>query len=187
MIGSRIEVDAHTISGISTYIRNLENCINKAGLNLVDLVPSPLATAEAVVTKRQKDLGVAVIDIGSTVTSLVVYEEGVPIYTAYIPIAGETITKDLAIGLRTSIDVAEKIKIEFGHCIEGHDNKRDTIDLSTISSVDTHAVSKYQMYQIIEARVFELFSFVKQELKKIGRDGLLPAGVVITGGSSVIP
>jgi len=183
MTGIRLEVEAHIITGLVPTIKNIEKCVLQAGVDINDIIPNNLAAAEAVLSKRQKELGVVVIDVGCGGTSVSVFEDGTVLHTAIIPVGGENVTNDVAIGLRTSIDTAEKIKIEYGSCIPSDVGERETIDLSLMSKVDTHTVSKKQMCQIIEARYQEIFMLVKDELARIHRDGMLPAGVILTGGA----
>lgn len=187
MSGRRLEVDSHIITGNDNHIKNLERCITGAGLHVADFIPASLAAAESVLNRRQKELGVVSIDIGAGSTSLVVYEEGTPIYTSILPIGGESITNDIAIGLRVSLDTAEKLKQEYGHAIPEEVSKREEIHLKDISKVDTHSVEKHQLSLIISARLNEIFYMIKEELKYIHRDGMLPAGAIITGGAVRMP
>lgn len=187
MTGIRLEVDAHIISGSIPSIKNITKCVHQTGIDIDDYMPSMLAASESVLTKRQKELGVAVIDIGGGCVSMGVYEEGNILHTAVIPVGGGHITNDVAIGLRTSIDTAEKIKIEYGTCLPGEIKSNEQIDLSSISTLDTQVISRLTLAQIIEARIQEIFYLVKEELKVIGRDGMLPAGAVLTGGAVKLP
>src|SRR3989344_4957042 len=118
MTGIRLEVEAHIITGHIQHVKNLEKCVDQAGVDIDDLVPATVAAAEAVLTKRQKELGVAVIDVGAGCTSLTVFEEGTILHTVSLPLGGGSGTNDIAIGLRTSVDTAEKIKIEFGSVLD---------------------------------------------------------------------
>lgn len=187
MTGVRLEVEAHIITGLIPNIKNIEKCVLQAGVDIDDIIPSCLAAPEAVLSKRQKELGVVVVDIGSGSTSVTVFEEGVALHTAVIPLGAENVTNDIAIGLRTSIDTSEKIKIEYGSCIPEDVNEREVIDLSLMSKIDTQKVSKKAMVEIIQARYQEIFLLIKEELAKIHRDGMLPAGVVLTGAGAKIP
>jgi len=187
MTGIRMEVETHIVTGFDPVIKNLEKCVLQSGVDIDDIIPSCLAAPEAVLSKRQKELGVVVVDIGCGGTSVSVFEDGATLHTAVIPVGGENVTNDLAIGLRTSIDTAEKVKIEYGTIIPEDVNDRETIDLSVLSKVDTHLVSKKQVAEIIQARYQEIFVMVKEELSRIHRDGMLPAGVILTGGASKIP
>ncbi|MBU2228846.1 cell division protein FtsA [Patescibacteria group bacterium] len=187
MTGIRLEVDAEIILGQSSQIKNLTKCIYRTSVDIDDLVLGVLASAESILTKRQKDLGVAVLNIGSATASLLVMEEGDVIHTAILPIGSGHITNDIAIGLRTSIDVAEKVKLEYGSSLPNEINKRDEIDLSEVSPQESERVSHKHVAEIIEARLEEIFDMVEKELKKIGRSGLLPAGIVLTGGGAKLP
>ena len=183
MTGVRLEVDTQIIQGLSAQIKNLTKAIFRAGLDVDDLVLAVLATAEAVLTPRSKQLGAAVINIGGSTTSLAVYEEGDILHTAILPVGSEHVTSDIAIGLRISIDAAEKIKLEYGTALPKEVSKREEIDLS-VAGGGNAPVSKRYVGEIIEARVEEIFDKVDAELKKVGRSGMLPAGVLLTGGGS---
>lgn len=187
MTGIRLEVDAHIVTGMVPNVRNIEKCVLQAGVDIDDVIPSIMASTEAVLSKRQKELGVAVVDIGSGGTSISIFEEGTTLHTAVIPVGGENVTNDVAIGLRTSIDTAEKIKIEYGSCLPSEVNDREMIDLASFSKIDMQKISKRHLVEIIEARYHEIFLLVKEELAKIHRDGMLPAGVVLTGAAVKIP
>lgn len=187
MTGIRLEVETHIVTGFEPVIKNLEKCVLQSGVDIDDIIPNSLAPAEAVLSKRQKELGVVVVDIGCGGTSISVFEDGAILHTAIIPVGGENVTSDVAIGIRTSIDTAEKVKIEYGSTIPEDVNDRETIDLSLISKIDTHLVSKKLVVEIIQARYHEIFLLVKDELAKIHRDGMLPAGVILTGAGSKLP
>lgn len=187
MNGVRLEVDALVVEGGSPFIKNLNKCVAEAGLNIKELILSVLAASRATLTKRQKELGVVILDLGGGSTSMCVYEEGNIIHLAVLPIGGVSITNDLAIGLRTSIEVAEKVKLEYGSAMPLEINKKDQIDLSKISRTEEGMVPRRKVAEIIEARLEEIFGMCAKELKKIGRMGLLPAGVVLTGGGAKMP
>lgn len=187
MTGIRLEVEAHIITGHIQHVKNIEKCVDQAGVDVDELVPATIAAAEAVLTKRQKELGVVVIDVGAGCTSVVVFEEGTILHSVSIPLGGESVTNDIAIGLRTSIDTAEKIKIEYGSVLPEEIPEREMIDLSTVSKVDTQTVSKRYMGEIMQARYYEIFSLVQKELEKIGRSGMLPAGALLTGAAVKAP
>ncbi len=187
MTGIRLEVEAHIITGQIQHVKNMEKCIDQAGVDIDALVPATIAISEAVLTKRQKELGVVTIDVGAGSTSVAVFEEGTILHSVCLPVGGENVTNDIAIGLRTSIDTAEKIKIEYGSVLPSEIQEREMIDLSTVSKMDTQTVSKKYMAEIMQARYYEIFSLVKEELKRIGRDGLLPAGALLTGAAVKAP
>lgn len=187
MIGIRLEVDAEIIQGLSSQIRNLTKCIYRARLEIEDLVFSILATSEAVLTPKQREVGAVLVNVGASTTSMVVFEEGDVIHTAVLPVGSEHITSDIAIGLRTSIDIAEQVKVDFGTANSKSVSKRDEINLKECGAVDDEFVSRKYVSEIIEARVEEILEKIDSELKRIGRSGLLPGGVVLTGGGAKLP
>lgn len=187
MSGIRLEVDAHVLTGNVSILKNLERSVHQAAIDVDDIIPAPLAAAEAVLSRRQKELGVVSIDIGSSSTSIAVYEEGALIHTAVIPIGGQSVTKDIAIGLRSSIDAAEKLKIEYGTNIVNEVPENEEIDLEKISKIDSHTISRKHLAEIIQARYYEIFLLIKEELKLIGRDGILPGGATLSGAAIKMP
>lgn len=184
MTGVRLEVDTQIIQGLGSQIKNLTKAVYRTGLNINDLVLSILATSEGVLSSRQKELGVVVVNIGGSTTSMAVFEEGDIVHTAVIPVGSDHITSDIAIGLRIAIDTAEKIKIEFGSASSVNIGKRDEVDIGELEGQDPTLVSRKYIAEITEARVEEIFEKVDHELKKIDRSGKLPAGVVLTGGGA---
>lgn len=189
MVGVRLEVETLIIQGLSSQIKNLTKAIFRTGLDIEDLVLSPLAAAEAVIGQRQKELGAALINIGAATTSLAVFEEGELLHTAVIPIGSDHITADIAIGLRCPIDLADRIKLEFGSAAARKFGKKDEVDISQLladQGVDDEArtVSRKYLAEIIEARVEEIFEKVDAEFKKIERSGMLPGGVFLIGGGT---
>ena len=186
MNGIRLEVEALIIENNSSSMKNLEKCIHNLGLAIEDQEIGIIAAAQSVLTKKQKDLGVAVIDMGAGTTSMAVYEEGHLIHIGVIPIGANHITNDLAIGLRTSIEVAEKVKLKYGVALEKSlgDTAKLKIDLAKIDAEEEGVFPVPYIASIIEARLKEIFELIIQELKKIDRDGLLSAGVVLVGGGA---
>jgi cell division protein FtsA len=187
MTGIRLEVLAHLVTGLMPAVKNVEKCVHQAGVDINDIIPSGLAAAEAVLSKRQKELGVVVIDVGCGGTNVVVFEEGTVLHSASLPVGGDNVTNDIAIGMRTSIDTAEKIKIEYGSVNPEDIHDRETIDLSLLSKIDTQTVSKKQLAEIAQARYHEIFMMAKDELAKVQRDGMLPAGAILTGAAVKMP
>lgn len=184
MNGIRLEVDALIIQGLGSQIKNLTKAVYRTGLDIEDLVFSILATAEAVVSDRQKELGVCVVNIGASTTSLVVFEEGDVLHTAVLPIGSDHITSDIAIGLRTSIEVAEQVKLHYATCIPDEIQKKEDINLAELGAPEAEIVGRKFVAEITEARVQEIFEHVDKELKRVERSGMLPAGVILTGGGS---
>ena len=193
MSGIRLEVDALIVQGVSNQIKNLTKTVYRTEVeNIEDLVLSPLASAEPVLSSKQKELGVAVVNVGASTTSVAVYEEGTLIHAAVLPLGAEHITGDVAIGLRCPINLAERIKLEFGDAIPKNYDQKEEVDISGMAKEeevedDIGSISKKYVAEIIEARVEEIFEKVDEELKKVDRSGMLPAGVLITGGGSKLP
>ena len=186
MTGVRLEVETLIIQGLSSQIKNLTKAIYRTSLEIEDLVLSPLAAAEVVIGAKQKELGAALINIGSSTTSLAVFEEGELLHAAVIPIGSEHITADVAIGLRCPINLAERIKLEYGSARSDKFTKKDEVDASDLAreeniSEESMIISKKYVAEIIEARVEEIFEKIDDELKKIDRSGMLPAGVFLIG------
>ncbi len=187
MTGIRLEVDAQIIQGLSSHIKNLTKCVYRTGVNIEHLVLGVLANAEVVTTPRQKELGVAVVNIGGSTTNLVVFEQGDILHLASLPLGSDHITSDIAIGLRTSIDIAEKVKLNHARALPKDLAKKDEVNLRELGAESDEPVSLKYVSQIVQARLEEILERVDKELKKINRSGLLPAGVVITGGGAKIP
>lgn len=184
MTGIRLEVETMIIQGSSSQIKNLTKCIYRTGLNIEDLIYSALGVSEAVLNSKQKELGVAVVDIGAATTNLTVFESGELIHGAVLPIGSDHLTADIAIGLRIDFDAAEKIKINCGYAFLEDIDKKEEINLKDFGEEYDTAISKKYLTEIIEARVEEIFKKVNAELKKINRAGMLPAGIVLTGGGA---
>ncbi len=189
MTGVRLEVEALIIQGLSSQINNLTKAIYRTGLGIEDLVLSPLAAAEAIIGTKQKELGAVLINIGSSTTSIAVFEEGELLHTAILPIGSEHITSDVAIGLRCPLGLADRIKIEHGSANSENFNKKDEIDISELAKEENvedeyGKVSMKYISEIIEARVEEIFKKVDDELKKVDRSGMLPAGAFLVGAGT---
>lgn len=189
MSGIRLEVEALIVQGLSTQIKNLTKAIYRTGLDIEDLILSPLASAEAVLGYKQKELGVALINIGSSTTNLSIYEDGDLLHAAVLPLGSEHITSDIAIGLRCPINLAERIKIEYGNSDPSNFTKREEIDVTELvkeeeinDKIDN--ISRKYVAEIIEARVEEIFKKVDEEITKVERSGMLPAGVLLVGGGA---
>lgn len=200
MHGVRLEAEVLALCGFSPYIKNANKAVLNANFNYNTLVPSHLAASRAVLSPREKELGVCVLDIGAGITNLSVFEEGSLIHLASFPIGSANITNDLAICLKTDIDTAEKIKLEFAPTLLPHTKKiskkkpvsrskekQNKNDKIVIEAEEPLIFSKKVLIDIIEARVLEIFDLAEKELKKISREKLLPAGIVLTGGGSKLP
>jgi cell division protein FtsA len=175
------------VEGSSPFIRNLTKCVQQAGISPDSLVLASLASSKAVLSKRQKELGVILVDIGGGTTTLAVFEEDDLLHVASIPVGGNHITNDIAIGLRTSIEVAERVKLEFGNAMPGEIGKKENINLADIDSHEEGIVSRFHVSEIIEARLEEIFNLINKELRFIKKDKLLPGGAVLVGGTAKLP
>lgn len=187
MTGVRLEVDTLIIEGLTPYIKNLRKCLNAAGVEIKELVLDILAVGHAVLSRRQKELGVLVLDLGAGTVGMTVYEERKLLHVHILPIGSAHITNDIAIGLRSSIETAEKIKLTYGSCLPDEVTKKDNIDLSKIDEKEEGVANRKEIAKIIEARIEEIFDLINKELKKIDRERLLPSGVILVGGGSKIP
>jgi cell division protein FtsA len=186
MHGVRLEVESHIITGSVPAIKDLDRSIHQAGIAIQGQVLVPLAAARAVLTKRQKELGVALVDIGGGTTGVAVYEEGDILYSSVIPVGAGHITNDLAIGLKTSVDTAEKIKFKY---VRAHTSKANLAEKIRIEELDSedNVISRKELQNIAGARLDEIFQLVRAELRKVGKDVMLPGGVVLTGGGAKMP
>lgn len=184
MSGIRLEVDTNVISGSLAAIKNVNRCVNQAGLSISDMVFSPLATSKIMLTKQQKEIGVILIDIGAGTTSYAVYEEGDLVHSGVLAVGSGHITNDIAIGLRTNINLAEIIKIKYGYASPEKIDEKEEIELSSLDKTESGTASVKYIAEIIEARLNEIFILIRDELRSINREGTLPAGVILTGGGA---
>lgn len=186
MSGVRLELESHLILASSPSLKNLYKCLEEVGIDVDSLVFSGLATAKAALTNTEKELGVALIDIGGSVTSLTIYTEGSPVYSSVIPVGANNVTNDLAIGLRLSIEDADKIKLKINKIVEAK-KLEDDVDLSVfgILSEEKHRISlQTAVNGIIKPRLEELFTLIYDQIESSGYSALIPAGIVITGGGA---
>ncbi|MBS4033290.1 MAG: cell division protein FtsA [Ignavibacterium sp.] len=184
MTGVRLEVEAQVVEGLSNQIKILSKVLSRTGVSCEDLVFSILAASEAVLERKEKELGVAVLNLGSTISSLAVFEEGDLLTTKILPIGSRHITGDIAIGLKVPVDVAELIKIYHGHALPEKFSKDEKINLAEFDEKEINSVSQKMVAEIIEARVEEIFKMVDKELIAIKKSKKLPAGLIITGGGA---
>lgn len=185
MTAVRLEVETHIVEGSAPFIKNLTKVVNQAGVHVEDFVFAPLAAGQATLDKRQRELGVALVELGAGTTGMVVYEENALLHTAVLPLGSGHITNDIAIGLRTSIEVAEMIKRAHGTALAGEVKASETILVE--GEGEEESISRAEVANIISDRLDEIFTFVDRELKKINRSGLLPAGIIFTGGGAHLP
>jgi cell division protein FtsA len=184
MHGFRLEVEAHIITGAATSIHNLVKCVNQVGIEVDELVLAPLASGEAVLTSNEREMGVVLADIGGGTTDMAIFIEGSVWHTAVLAIGGNHLTNDVAVGLRAPFDTAENIKEKYGYARSEGVIADESVDVAVFGEDSWQAISRRFLSEIIEARSAEIFNLMLQEVKRSGYDGLLPAGVVLCGGSS---
>ena len=180
----RLEVEAHIITGATSSIHNLVKCVQATGVGIDALVLEPLASGEAVLTEVEREMGVILADIGGGTTDIAIFIEGSIWHTVVLPTGGEHITNDIAIGLRTPFTTAEEIKIKHGHARPQAINSHEVLDVAAFGEEGRQQVPRQFLSQIIEARAEEIFDLIRREIKRSGYDGLLPAGVVLCGGTA---
>ncbi len=183
MSALRLEVETHIVTASATAIQNLSKCVAAAGVKIDELVASSLASAEAVLNETEKDLGVAVADIGAGTIDLAMFAEGSPFFTGVIPVGGTNVTNDLAIGLKTSLNVAEELKIRHGTCDLAAVGDDEEIAVSVLGEDAGRTISRMEVASIIEARMRETFELLGAQLRAASA-GMLPAGIILTGGGS---
>jgi len=187
MSGARLECKVHIINGSVTAVQNLIKCVEGAGLDIEEIIFGTLASSNAVLSNAEKELGVLVVDIGAGTTEIAIFIEGGLAYSAVLPVGGIQITNDLAVGLRTSIEEAEKIKINYGSAVENSASPEKLIEISNTDGINKHNVTKKYLVEIIEPRVSEIFNLLGTEIRKSRYYNMIPGGIVITGGSSLLP
>lgn len=182
MLGVRLEMEGTIITGSKTILHNLLRCVERAGLEITDICLQPLAAGSVALSKDERNLGVALIDIGGGSTTISVFEQNHLFATSVLPIGGEHITKDLSVGLRTTTDEAERIKVKYGHAYYDHASEDEIFEASIIGSDQKKSFNQLEIADIIEARLEEVYELILYELKRLGV-GELPGGFVLTGGT----
>lgn len=183
MSALRLEVETHIVTASATAVQNLSKCVQAAGVKIDELVVGSLASAEAVLSETEKELGVAVADIGAGTIDLALFNEGEPFHTAVLPVGGNNVTNDVAIGLKTSLQVAEELKVRHGTCDLRTIADDEAIAVSTLGEDAGRTVSRREVCEIIEARMRETFELLRSEMTQAG-SGMLPAGIILTGGAA---
>jgi cell division protein FtsA len=186
MSGIRLEVVANIITASTNAMKSIAKAVEQSGISAAEMVFSPLATAKALLTKRQIDIGVLLIDIGASTSSYAVFEEGELITCGVVPVGSMHITNDIAIGLRTNLDLAESIKCNYGYALPDKVDNKEELDLSRLDKTEEGSANLKYISEIIEARLNEIFSIIKDNMTMSGTNEALPAGVVITGGGAKI-
>jgi cell division protein FtsA len=186
MSGVRLEGRVHIVTGAITSAQNIIKCANRAGLDVDDIVLEQLGSSEAVLTPEEKELGAAIIDIGGGTTDLVIFSNGSIKHTAVFSLAGNHITNDISIGLRTPVEEAEKIKIRYGCALTSLVRKDETIEVPSVGGRKPRVLSRQTLAEIIEPRVDEILALVRDELVKMSYGNLLASGLILTGGSAIL-
>jgi len=186
MSGVRLEAKVHIVTGAVSSAQNIIKCCNRCGLDVADMVLEQVASSEAVLAQDEKDIGVALVDIGGGTTDIAVFLDGAIRHTCVIPIGGDHLTNDLVVGLRTSAREADQLKKKYGSCMVSLVSPEDQIEVPSVGGRPPRPMPRQVMAQILEPRVEELFELVKAELHHSGFQELVAAGLVVTGGSSLL-
>lgn len=187
MSGVRLEVKVHIATGAVSAAQNVIKCVRRCGLEVVGLILQPLASSYAVLTEDEKELGVCLIDIGGGTTDIAVFTQGAIRHTAVLPVAGDQITNDIAMALRTPTSEAEDLKRQYGIAMHAMADPEQMIEVPGVGDRSPRPLSRQRLADVIEPRVSELFELVQAELRRSGYEELLSSGVVLTGGASVMP
>jgi len=187
MQGYRLEVEAHIVTGTSSSIRNLIKCVQASDVYIDALVLEPLASGEAVLTDIEREMGVVLVDIGGGTTDIAIFIEGSIWHAVVLPTGGEQITNDVAVGLRTPYNMAEDIKIKYGHALPQAVMPEEIVKADVFGEDGQQQIPRQFLAEVVGARVEEIFELVLKEIKRSGYDGLLPAGVVLCGGTAELP
>jgi cell division protein FtsA len=186
MSGVRLEVKVHIVTGAVSAAQNIVKCVRRCGLEVSDLILQPLASSLAVLSEDEKELGVCLVDIGGGTTDLAIFREGAIRHTAVLPIAGDQITSDIAMALRTPTPEAEEIKIRYGCALRQLADPNEMVEVPGLGDRGPRQLSRQTLAEVIEPRVEELYSLVRDELQRSGYLELLSSGIVLTGGSSTM-
>jgi len=187
LVGSRLEANVHIVTAATTSIQNLVTCANRAGIEVGDTVLEQLASAECVLSEDERDLGVALIDIGGGTTDLALLERGSIWHTAVLPVGGDHFTNDLAVGLRTPIPDAERLKKKHGCALAALALENDPIEVPTVGGRKPRLLTQQVLAEILQPRAEEIFALIQQEIVRAGFERTLNAGVVLTGGGCLLP
>jgi cell division protein FtsA len=184
MAGSRLEARIHIVTGSVSAVSNITKCAQKAGLGLQDIVLQQIASAASILTPDEMQLGVIIMDIGGGTTDIAVFNEGAIRHTSVLALGGDNITNDIAVGLRTPIAEAERLKVKYGHAISAHISQDEQIEVPSIGGDTVNMVPRRILSEIIESRVEELFKLAYNEIRNTGLSEVMSAGLVLTGGAS---
>ena len=184
MSGVRLEAKVHIVTGADSAAQNIEKCIQRCGLEVDDVVLEQLASSYAVLTDDEKELGVCLVDIGGGTTDLAVFSNGAIRHTAVIPIAGDQVTNDIAVSMRTPTQYAEDIKIRYACALSQLANPDESIEVPSVGDRPARRLARQTLAEIVEPRYEELFGLVREELRRSGFEEVIAAGIVLTGGSA---
>ncbi|HVC31979.1 MAG TPA: cell division protein FtsA [Chloroflexota bacterium] len=184
MQGYRLDVETHIVTGAVTAIQNLTKCVDRVGIDVEQIVLQPLAASEAVLTEEEKEMGVALVDVGGGTTEVAVFIDGSIWHTGVLSVGGNHITNDIAVRLRTPFAEADELKIQYAHALIGDVDPHEMIDVTTFGRSQVESVPRRQICEVAEARLQETLQLVQTEIKRSGYEGLLPAGVVLVGGTA---
>ena len=187
MSGVRLEAKVHIVTGAVTSAQNIIKCANRAGLDVCDIILQSLASSEAVLSKEERNLGAAIIDFGGGTTDMAIFSRGSIKHTSVLPLGGDNLTYDIAIGLRTPKLEAEKIKIRYGCGLSSMIGRDETIEVPGVGGRKSRVLSRQILGEILEPRVEEIFSLIYSEMVHSGHEGSISSGVVVTGGSAELP
>lgn len=187
MHGYRLEVETHIITAAAATVDNLRQCVSAVGVEIQGFVLNPLASAEVVLTEQERQMGVAVCDIGGGTTDLAIYVDDDVWHTMVLAVGGNHLTQDVAHGLRLPIAQAEEVKKQQGHAVRAEVGAEEYFSIRPFGEDQPVRINRQDLAHIIEARIAEMFALILQEIKRSGYDGLLPAGIVLTGGTSALP
>lgn len=187
MHGFRLEVEAHVVMGSSTALQNLRKCVQDAGIQIGELVLTSLAAGSAALSENEKEMGVVLVDIGEGTTDIAIFIEGTVWHTKSLPLGGEYITSDIAIGLRLPSEQAEQVKLSHGHAVAQQVIEDERFTIAPYGEGNPIPIPRWKLAEIVQARCEEILENVQQEIKRSGYDGLLPAGIVLCGGTAQLP
>jgi cell division protein FtsA len=186
MFGARLDVEVHLVTGAATSVRNIVRSVNRAGLQVQDFVLSPLASAEAVLSPEEKELGVLVIDLGGGTTNVALFRDGAVWYTGILPLGGDHISNDIAVGLRTPTADAEELKKQHGCALTALVREDETVEVPSVGGRKPRQLSRHILSEIIQPRVEEILTLLARDLARAGLEDVAAAGVVVTGGTSLM-
>jgi len=186
MNGSRLEANVHLVTGAISSLSNITNCVNRAGIEVVEMVLEQLAASETVLHHDEKELGVALVDIGGGTTDLALFVNGAICHTAVLPTGGDHFTNDIAVGLRTPVPEAERIKVKYGCALANLVDDEQTIEVPSVGGRKPRVLSRHILCEVLQPRTEEIFNLLQEEIERAGYDDCLTSGLVVTGGGAIL-